>query len=194
MMRLVKWGLLLTALAAVPMIDAAAQFRGVAGVGLSLPIGDFADDAEWDAQAGGMTGLAGVEWLPTGSAFGLRLDGAYQKFCTSLCDDSAENLDVGYRFFDATLNGILEFPLGTDASIRPYVLAGVGIYDYKLVGDDVSEDLESVTDFGLNGGVGLTYLLDNVGIFGEARLHNVFGEEIDLQYIPIMFGARITFR
>jgi hypothetical protein len=61
------------------------------------------------------------------------------------------------------------------------------------VGDDVPEGLESVTDFGLNGGVGLTYQLKRVGIFGEARLHNVFGDQIDLQYIPIMLGARISF-
>ena len=193
MMRLVRVGLVLAALAAVPMIDAAAQFRGVGAIGLAVPIGDFADEPDWDAQDGGMTGLAGVEWVPTGSAFGLRLDGAYQKFCTSLCDQDAENLDIGYRFLNATLNGVLEFQLGADASVRPYFLGGIGIYNYELVGDDVPEGLESVTDFGLNGGVGLTYQLKRVGIFGEARLHNVFGDQIDLQYIPIMLGARIGF-
>jgi hypothetical protein len=194
MMRLVKVGLVLAALTAVPMIDAAAQFRGVGAIGLAVPIGEFADEADWDAQAGGMTGLVGVEWMPTGSAFGLRVDGAYQKFCTSLCDEESGDLDIGYRFLNANLNGVLEFPMGTGGSISPYFIGGVGIYEYKLVGDDTPEGTEGVTDFGLNGGVGLTYHLEDFGVFGEARLHTVFGENIDLQYIPIMIGARITFR
>lgn len=193
MTRLVRLGCLLAVLAALPMIDAAAQARGIVGVGLGVPIGDFADEGLGGAQAGGMTGLAGVEWLPAGSAFGVRVDGAYQQFCTSLCDEASGDLDVKYRFLNANLNGILEFPVGTGGSVRPYFIAGVGLYEYKLVGDDAG-DVEGVTDFGLNGGIGLTYELERFGLFGEARIHNVFAEENDLQYVPVMLGARITFR
>jgi hypothetical protein len=121
------------------------------------------------------------------------VDGAYQQFCTSLCDEASGDLDVKYRFLNANLNGILEFPVGTDASVRPYFIAGAGVYEYKLVGDDVG-DVEGVTDFGLNGGIGLTYQLERFGLFGEARIHNVFAEGSDLQYVPVMVGARITFR
>jgi hypothetical protein len=68
------------------------------------------------------------------------------------------------------------------------------VYEYKLVGDDVPSGFESATDFGLNAGIGITYQLEQFGIFGEARFHNVFAEGMDLQYIPVMLGARITFR
>jgi hypothetical protein len=189
-----KAGLLLAVLAAVPMTEAAAQVRGLVGAGLAVPIGDFADEADGDAGAGGVTALAGVEWLPAGSAFGLRLDGAYQQFSTALGDAGLADRDIRYRFLNATLDGVLEFPIGPDASLRPYGLAGVGVYEYKLVGDDVPSGFESATDFGLNAGIGITYQLEQFGIFGEARFHNVFAEGMDLQYIPVMLGARITFR
>jgi hypothetical protein len=194
MTRLVKFGLLLAVLAAVPMTEAAAQVRGLVGAGLAVPIGDFADAADGDAEAGGVTALAGVEWLPAGSAFGLRLDGAYQQFSTGLGTAALADRDIRYRFLNANLDGVLEFPIGPDASVRPYVMAGVGVYEYKLVGNDVPSGLEGVTDFGLNGGIGMTYQLEDFGIFGEARIHNVFAEGMDLQYIPVMLGARITFR
>ena len=53
---------------------------------------------------------------------------------------------------------------------------------------------DSETDFGLNGGLGMTYTLGQVGVFAEGRFHNVFTSEEDIQYIPILVGARITFR
>ncbi len=196
MSRLVRMGLLLTAaMAAVLITDAGAQVRGVVGVGLSVPVGDFADETGGGAQAGGGTALAGVEWLPTGHAFGLRLDGAYNRFCTSVCDEGAGNLDIRYRFLNVNLNGILETPLGAEAGLRPYGLAGIGLYNYKLEGDDVpaAEDA-SETDFGFNAGLGLNYTLGRVGLFGEARFHNVFTEGSDVQYVPVMVGARINFR
>jgi hypothetical protein len=173
--------------------NAVAQRRGVVGVGLSVPVGDFADQTGGDAQAGGGTALAAIEWIPSGSSFGLRVDGAYNRFCTSACDEVGGDLDVRYRFLNANLNGLLEFPLAADASLRPYGIAGVGIYNYKLVGDDVPEIAgDSESDFGLNAGLGLTYTIGRVGVFGEARFHNVFATGSDLQYVPVMVGARIN--
>lgn len=193
MKNLVKLSILLAAAGAFVASNAAAQVRGVVGVGLSVPLGDFADETGGDAQAGGGTALAGIEWLPSGSTFGLRVDGAYNRFCTSACDRVGGDLDVRYRFLNANLNGLLEFPLAADASLRPYGLAGVGIYNYKLVGDDVpSTEGDSESDFGINAGVGLTYTIGRVGVFGEARFHNVFATGSDLQYVPVMVGARIN--
>ena len=40
----------------------------------------------------------------------------------------------------------------------------------------------------------MTYTLGQVGVFAEGRFHNVFTSEEDIQYIPILVGARITFR
>jgi hypothetical protein len=192
MRTLVRISLVLSAVIAVVVSDAGAQFRGVAGVGLAVPVGDFADDAGGAAQSGGGTALAGVEWMPAGRIFGLRVDGAYNRFCTSACDQAGGDLDVRYQFLNANLSGMVEFPVGADANFRPYALAGVGIYNYELVGDDVPATAgDSETDFGLNGGLGVTYKLGRVGVFAEGRFHNVFATDDDLQYIPILVGARI---
>ena len=195
MSRLVKAGFVLIAMASIMAAEAGAQMRGVVGVGLSVPVGEFADEAGIGAQAGGGTALGGLEWLPEGRSYGLRLDGAYNRFCTAACDEAGGDLDVRFRFLNANLSGLAELPFGGESNLRPYVLAGVGLYNYKLEGDDVPAGLdESETDFGLNGGLGLTYSLGQVGLFAEGRFHNVFTSEEDIQYIPVLVGARFTFR
>ena len=193
MKNLIKLSIVLVMTGAFAVTNAAAQVRGVVGVGLSVPMGDFADATGGDAEAGGGTALAGIEWLPTGSSFGLRVDGAYNRFCTSACDQPGGDLDIRYRFLNANLNGLLEFPVGADVSLRPYVIAGGGIYNYKLVGDDVPAAAgDSESDFGLNAGIGLTYTIGRIGVYGEARFHNVFATGSDLQYVPVMVGLRIN--
>jgi hypothetical protein len=193
MKGLLKTSVVLAATVAVMISSASAQVRGVVGVGLSAPVGDFADETRGDAEAGGGTALAGIEWLPQGRSFGLRVDGAYNRFCTSVCDEAGGNLDVRYRFLNANLNGLVEFPMGAEGNLRPYILAGVGVYNYKLEGDDVPTGAgDSESDFGVNGGLGLTYAVGRVGVFAEGRFHNVFATGSDLQYIPLMVGARIN--
>jgi hypothetical protein len=175
--------------------ESEAQVRGIAGIGLSVPIGEFADEDGPGAQSGGATALAGLEWLPAGGRVGLRVDGAYNRFCTAACDQAGGDLDVRFRFLNANLSGIAELPLGAASDVRAYVLAGVGLYNYRLEGDDVPAGFdESETDVGLNGGLGVTYELGRVGLFAESRLHNVFTSEEDIQYIPILVGARVTLR
>ena len=194
MRSLVKTGIVLMATGMLLADAAGAQVRGVLGVGASVPVGEFADESGPGAQAGGATGLAGVEWLPEGRSVGLRLDGAYNRFCTESCEETAGDLDVRFRFLNANLSGIAEFPLGA-SEFRPYLLGGVGLYNYKLEGDDVPDGFtDSENDFGLSGGLGMTYTLGQVGVFAEGRFHNVFTSEEDIQFIPVMVGARITFR
>jgi hypothetical protein len=195
MRTLIKFSIALVLAGAFAASSAAAQVRGVVGVGLAVPVGDFADETGGDAQSGGGTALAGLEWMPAGMALGLRVDGAYNRFCTSACDEAGGNLDVRYRFLNANINGLLEFPAWAGDNLRPYLLAGVGIYGYKLEGDDVPASVgESETDFGVNAGLGVTYRLSRVGLFAEGRFHNVFASGSDLQYVPFMLGARIDLR
>ena len=192
MRGLVKQGIVLIAAGALLAGEAGAQVRGIVGVGASVPVGEFADQSGPGAQAGGGPALAGVEWLPEGRSFGLRLDGAYNRFCTEVCDDAAGDLDVRFRFLNANLSGIAELPLGA-SEFRPYLLGGVGLYNYKLEGDDVPDGFnDSENDFGLSAGLGMTYTLGQVGIFAEGRFHNVFTSEEDIQFIPILVGARFT--
>ena len=195
MRNLVRISVALLVAVAFAASGAAAQVRGVVGIGLAVPVGDFADEPGGGAQSGGGTALAGVEWMPEGKRFGLRIDGAYNRFCTSACDEAGGDLDVRYRFLNASLDGLMELPVGAEGNLRPYLLAGVGVYSYKLEGDDVPAALnESETDFGVNGGLGVTYDLGRWGVFAESRFHNVFASESDVQYVPIVVGARIDLR
>jgi hypothetical protein len=184
-------GLVLAAVAALAVTDGAAQVRGLLGVGLGVPVGNFAStDNGGNADAGGGTALAGLEWLPEGRTLGLRVDGAYNRFCTSVCDDAGGNLDVRYRFLNANLNGLLELPLANSA-FRPYLTGGFGVYNYRLEGNDVPEGLDSQTDVGANAGLGAMYRLGQVNLFAEGRYHHIFAENSDIQYIPIMVGAKL---
>ena len=192
MKRLATVALILAAAGALLASDAAAQARGVLGIGLGVPVGDFADETGAGAQSGGGTALAGLEWLPAGGHFGIRVDGAYNRFCTTACDQVGGDLDIRYRFLNANVNGILEFPFGANPDFRPYAIAGVGLYNYKLEGNDVVGDPGDETDFGVNGGLGVMYAFGRIGVYAEGRFHNVFAEGSDLQYIPIMLGAKIN--
>jgi outer membrane protein with beta-barrel domain len=184
-------GLVVAAVAALAVNDGAAQVRGLLGVGLGVPVGNFASTNDGgNAEAGGGTGLLGVEWLPEGRTLGLRVDGAYNRFCTSACNDAGGNLDQRYRFLNANLNGLLEVPLGNSA-FRPYVTGGFGVYNYRLEGNDVPEGLDSQTDLGANAGLGAMYRLGEVSLFAEGRYHHIFSENSDIQYIPVLVGAKL---
>ena len=191
MKTLSKLCLLAAAFAASPAAIADAQVRGIAGAGVSFPVGDFANEDLGGAQSGGGNVLAGVEWLPAGRNFGLRLDGDFTQFCTTFCDDTGGDLDVKYQVLNANLSGILDLPMGTGGTVRPYLLAGVGIYRHKLYGDDVSSALDDAkNDFGLSAGLGLNVQVGRVGLFGEGRFHNVLADGPDLQYVPVTLGVR----
>lgn len=169
-----------------------AQVRGVVGAGLSFPMGDFAADAGGQAQSGGGTAMLGAEWLSAGEEFGVRLDGNWAQFCTNACDASGGSLDVKWQVLNANLNGVLQFPMREGARLHPYVLAGVGVYNYKLRGNDVPTAVSDAdkTKFGLNGGLGLNFELGQLGLFVEGRFHTILTDAKDIQYLPIMVGLR----
>jgi len=67
------------------------------------------------------------------------------------------------------------------ASVRPYVLAGVGTYNMNQGGGRESH-------FGVNGGLGVRFPMGPVGGFLESRFHHVFtGQPND--FIPVSFGV-----
>jgi hypothetical protein len=193
-MKTLRFVGLMLAASAMLTATAAAQVRGLVGVGLGIPVGNFASTNDGgNAEAGGGTALAGLEWLPEGRTYGLRLDGAYNRFCTSVCSQDGGNLDVRYRFLNANLSGLLEVPVGAEW-FRPYLIAGFGVYNYRLEGNDVPDGLQSNTDVGINAGVGGVYRLGRVGLFAEGRFHYIFADSSDIEYIPVMVGAKIDLR
>jgi hypothetical protein len=192
MKALLKLGLVVAAVGAVSVTSVHAQVRGIIGAGLSVPVGDFADANGGGAKAGGGTAFIGAEWLPSGRNLGVRVDADFTQFCTTFCDASGGDLDVKHQVLNANLSGILELPVGTTGNIRPYLLAGAGVYSHKLHGKDVAANADATqTDFGVSGGLGLNIAVGRIGLFAEGRFHNIFADGSDLQYIPMTLGVRV---
>jgi hypothetical protein len=102
---------------------------------------------------------------------------------------------VKYQILNANLSGIFETTLDQAEKMRLYVLAGGGLYSYKLHGDDVPSGVDdSQSDFGISGGAGFNVRVGAIGLFIEARFHNVFTEGSNIQYVPVTVGVRVGAR
>lgn len=88
-------------------------------------------------------------------------------------------VDLGENLFQATADALYQFS-SAKAAFRPYIIAGLGLYD---------------GNFGLNGGLGVDFAVVNapVGFFLEARYHRVFDDPQDVGFIPLNAGVRIRF-
>ena len=151
--------------------------RFAIGGGMSAPAGEIKDFV--DPGFNLMAALdVGVPLVPVG----LRVDGNWSQFAGK-GEAEGTKLRVLYGTANATLN-LLPIPV-----LKPYVLAGVGLY-----GTDVtdSEDDEAPTRVGFNAGVGLRFDLLGLGAFAEARYHHVPEKDdfIKTQFIPITVGLR----
>lgn len=156
-------------LAALPAA-ASAQFQ--AGVGTAIPTGDFGDvyDPGLHLQASFNIGLP---LLPD-----VRIDGIYQKF-----DGDGASTDV----VGGGVNLLLDLPL---VVIKPYLLAGVGYYDVSSEIEIAGNTVEgSSSDFGFTGGAGLRVALGRLGVFGEARVLSIRGEDESINTIPLVIGV-----
>ena len=151
------------------------------GGGVSLPLGDFGD-----ASSTGWHGLAAVSFAPSTFPLGFQLDGMYQRFGV---DDGGIDLDLNTQLIQGTANAIYKFKTSEDSQFRPYLIGGVGVYNFKAVGDDSPSD-ESNTEFGINAGAGFDIKVGSIGAFVEGRFHNVFADE-NLNFIPITAGIRL---
>jgi len=185
MKALVKGFAVLGVIAILGTSSAAAQaeksgsstsFGGFGGV--SIPLGDYSDVSKtgWDA------GLL-FQYKPATTPVGFQIDGNYMenKFDPSGGKD---------RWFFGTANVVFGFPVSEETRIRPYLIGGGGIYSVKAKFDDGTSG-ESVTKFGLNVGAGFDFnFQSNVGVFVDARFHNVFTEGSDAKFVPINAGIR----
>jgi opacity protein-like surface antigen len=194
------------ALVAVGMLaagEAQAQMKVLVGGGLSTPMGafgetEFDDLTEGYGAGSGFNALAGVELGAPLMPIKLRVDASYNRF--GLSDEVVEGeVDANYQVIGGTANAV--FALPSPALVQPYLIAGVGMYNAKLTGDDVSSTEEvSETKFGINGGVGVNLALGGLQLFGEARIHNIFMSEVeidevtleasDIRMVPITVGLR----
>jgi opacity protein-like surface antigen len=157
------------------------------GGGLGVPLSDFDDVAKL-----GWHGLAAVSFVPTGSPVGIQIDGQYHQF--KLDEDVFARDDLKDRFIFGTANAVFKFKTSETSPVRPYILGGVGVYNFKTTGaDDVGDVLgtdNSTTKFGINGGAGFDFKAGSAGLFVEGRFHNIFTSGSDINFIPITVGIR----
>ena len=145
---------------------------GITG-GASVPTGDVGDGLETGYNFGGL-----LQITPAISPLGLRLEGGYHSF-----DFDGGNGNT--RLVTGIANGVVRFP---GQIVRPYLIAGVGAYN--VGGEIAGVDLDSETNVGLNGGVGIDIPLSGLSTFVEARYHTVFRDGENMNLVPVTVGIR----
>jgi hypothetical protein len=176
------------------------------GGGVAVPVGNFKDGYQSgslrrDLQ-NGIAGQGFVEFRPAGLPIGFRASVTYNRFGIDKVRVGSTGAEVtGADGTSEILGGLgnvtLQFPGGP---IRPYVLAGAGAFNVKnrftgLTGSAAQSAEVSETDFGINGGAGVTLHLAGFEAFVEARVANVytkrerFGNLKTVQYVPVTFGV-----
>jgi hypothetical protein len=180
MKRIVRSAAVLGMVTLASVATAHAQGAGrasfhVAG-GVTLPMGDFGD-----AFGTGFQGLGGVSFGLGGLPFAIRVDGFYGQ-------NSADNVDdVKVKMFGGMAGG--QFNIGGDAaSVKPYILAQVGMVNSKV--DVPNFDTESSTDFAFAGGGGIGFGLGSLAAFVEGQFVNVMTEGESSSFIAARLGLR----
>jgi opacity protein-like surface antigen len=168
----------------------AAQAQGAEfslGGGLGIPLSNFDDVAKL-----GWHGLAAVSFVPTGSPVGIQVDGQYHQF--KLDENVVGAGSLKDRFIFGTANAVFKFKTAETSPVRPYLIGGVGVYNFKTTGSsDVGNVIDtqgSTTKFGINGGAGFDFKAGSAGLFVEGRFHNIFTSGKDVKFIPITVGIR----
>jgi hypothetical protein len=163
----------LTGLVGARALEAQIRF-GLAG-GMSLPQADAGNSFESGFHGQVMLGF-GMIALPVK----LRADLSYHNFAAK--DDVVllEN-DDELRVISGAINAIATMG---GIGVKPYLTGGMGLYNSEI------SNLESQTDFGINGGIGLEFSLTGLSAFLEVRYVNVFvGDDgSDISLVPITFG------
>jgi hypothetical protein len=152
------------------------------GGGISNPLGTFND-----ATKLGWNGLAAISVVPTGSPLGFQVDGEYQQF-------PFDGFSGHERFLIGTGDLVYKFTTSENSTVRPYLIGGGGVYNFKGTGSStVSGNLSttrSTTKFGINGGAGIDFKAGSAGLFVEGRFHDVFTSGKDDTFVPITVGIR----
>ena len=157
---------------------AAAQVLSVGASGAPvLPVGSFADGRTlatgWRVGAGARADLRS-------RPFGLQMDVGASS--SPYAEGTREGRVVSW---DAGAAALWRAAPVT-ATVRPYVLAGLGVYY-------VEEPERNLITPALSAGAGVEAGTHALRGFVEARYHYVFTWGSDLQYIPVSLGIRYAF-
>ena len=171
---------------AVMVAAQAAQAQGLSfgvGGGIVVPTGSLSD-----GTGTGYSATAQLRVKPPVSPLGFQVDAFYTRF-------GLDGVDGHSRMLGGTANAVFAFP--SASPIRPYLLAGPGLYNGKTTIDGLGSS-ESTTKFGMNAGAGFDFGMGKASLFAEARFHAIFkgatdlstGDEKSAYMIPITVGVR----
>jgi len=140
---------------------------GVSG-GAMIPVQD-----ESDVYNVGWNAMLVIPINFGASPFGIRLDGSYSEI-----DPKSEIIDFNSgdtRIIDGTFDFVFGPHFG---AFQPYIIGGVGIYDLRFRGEDVTGGNvfeSSTTRFGWNVGTGFAFRVgsSNTHVFVEGRYTSV---------------------
>src|SRR5262245_31185617 len=153
--------------------SSAARAQGAPGFHIGISGGAvFPVENQADVYKTGWEGTLMFTWMFGDSPFGIRLDGTYGELPTK--DVLVPVFTDGKtRIIDGTFDFVLGPHIG--AYVQPYVLGGVGGYDLRFHGQEVSTGdvfSNSTTRFGWNAGTGIAFRLGataNAHVFIEGR-------------------------
>ena len=183
MKRIVRSAVVLSVVTLASVATAQAQGPGRASfhlaAGVTLPMGDFGD-----GFGTGFQGLGGVNFGLGGLPFAIRVDGFYGQNSA----DDALGVDNGkIKMFGGMAGG--QFNFGSDASsVKPYILAQVGMVNNKFTCDGCTSSGE--TDFAFGGGGGIGFGLGSMAAFVEGQYMSVQSEGSSANFIAARLGIR----
>jgi len=162
---------------------AAAQgVRYGVGAGLLLPVGDYhsIDKPGW------IVGADITYWFAAASV-AIRADGSYSRTTQKqgACCLSDHTIAIAGGLVDVV------YAFGETADqLRPYLVAGVGLYNWRLSAPGFIPS--SVTRVGYGGGAGVAYKVGrgSTRFFLEAKVTNVAVNGVYYVSIPIRVGLR----
>ena len=133
----------------------------------------------------GVHGVVAVSVAPATVPVSIRIDGMYSRLGLS------GGFDGHFRVFQGTANAVYQFPAADAATIRPYLIGGLGIYNYQFITERILPPRDDAhTDLGLNGGAGVDVVAGALRVFTEARYHNAFARGENAEFLPITVGVR----
>jgi opacity protein-like surface antigen len=155
--------------------SASAQGTGPVQFGLSGGA-DFPVSDQKDIYKTGWNGTALLAFNFGNAPVGIRIDGSYHELETKTDLDAFFVGSGKTRIIDGTADVVLG-PRGM--SVEPYFIGGVGAYDIRFQGQEISTNnsfSQSTTRFGWNAGVGVAFPLRPAStsrVFLEARYTSI---------------------
>lgn len=169
MKRTMRW---LVSVALVLGAGRLSAQRIMVGGGLLMPMGDYKT-----ADKMGFIGQAGIGF-PAGP-IGIRIEADYGQ-------TKHKNVDGNSKLIGGMAAAVYHFK--TPASVTPYVLGGVGMYNVKFTATGFPD--QSETKFGFGVGAGLEMKMTAMSLYLEAKYMNIATTGSATTFIPITVGLR----